>query len=73
MKTLHLTLVLAATSVLCCINAAAQPQLRSDNIDEVLKAMTLEEKASLLVGTGSDNLVPGISCENLPANILYHE
>lgn len=50
--------------------STAQPQLRKDNIDEVLKAMTLEEKAALVVGgsravniagvpTGTTNLVPG--------------
>ena len=41
------------------LTAAAQPrqrgpQLRADNIDEVMKAMRLEEKASLLVG-GANN------------------
>lgn len=40
--------------------ALAQPQLRPDNIDEVLKAMTLEEKATLLVGASTFNIVNGV-------------
>lgn len=35
----------------------AQPKLTADNIDEVLKAMTLEEKVQLLVGGGNDSFV----------------
>lgn len=47
--------------LLCCfaLGAAAQPQLRKDNIDEVLQAMTLQEKASLLVGGSPYSLVQG--------------
>ena len=52
-------LSLAAVSVV--LVAAAQPQLRKDNIDEVLKAMTLQEKATLLVGGARAAMVNGVT------------
>ena len=60
MKRLLTTCLLATTFAM---TTNAQPQLRADNIDKVIKAMTLEEKAKLLVGGAnnffSDNAVVG--------------
>ena len=53
--------ILAIFCALCAFTAAAQPQLRSDNVDEVLKAMTLQEKATLLVGSGWGSMVGGLT------------
>ena len=46
-------ILLSATAML------AQPQLTKDNIDEVMAAMTLEEKATLLVGSGWGSMTAG--------------
>ena len=68
--------LLTATAVICGAVAWAQPKLSADNIDEVLKAMTLEEKATLVVG-GRANSVPGaaggtqaITRLGIPATVL---
>ncbi|MGI6231443.1 MAG: glycoside hydrolase family 3 C-terminal domain-containing protein [Prevotella sp.] len=50
--------VISALALLPSLNFAQEaPKLRADNIDEVIKAMTLEEKAQLLVGGGNDGFV----------------
>ncbi|MCR5152736.1 MAG: glycoside hydrolase family 3 C-terminal domain-containing protein [Prevotella sp.] len=54
------TTALAIMTSMITINATAQsnaPQLRADNIDEVMAAMTIQEKAQLLVGGGNEGFV----------------
>lgn len=51
-----LILASAALTTLAVQTASAKvPRLRADNINEVVAAMTLEEKVNLIVGTGMDN------------------
>lgn len=54
-------LLLLAGAVICTTPLLAQPKLTKDNIDEVLKAMTLEEKATLCVGGSQAAIINGVT------------
>ena len=52
-------MIIGVSAAILSSTAMAQnaPQLRADNIDEIVAAMTLEEKAQLLVGGGNDGFI----------------
>ena len=56
-------LILLGITVMTALPSAmsAQPKLSADNIDEVIKAMTLEEKVTLCVGGGRAVTTGGVS------------
>ena len=51
---------IALLAAIAILPVAAQPKLTKDNIDEIVEAMTLQEKASLLVGSARMVMVNGI-------------
>ena len=53
-------ILLFAAALLTTATVFAQPKLTKDNIDEVLKAMTLEEKANLVVGGSRATVINGV-------------
>ena len=52
--------LVALAALAACTVAFAQPRLREDNIDEILKALTVEEKVQLLVGGAQPIMIGGI-------------
>ena len=54
-------ILLTLASLSLALAAVAQPQLTKDNIEDVIKAMTLQEKATLLVGGARAAMVNGVT------------
>ena len=54
-------ILLTVAALVVALGALAQPKLTKDNIEEIIKAMTLQEKATLLVGGARAAMVNGVT------------
>ena len=54
-------ILLTVAALVVALGALAQPRLSQDNIEEVIQAMTLQEKATLLVGGARAAMVNGVT------------
>ena len=53
--------LLTVAALVVALGAFAQPKLSKDNIEDVIKAMTLQEKATILVGGARAAMVNGVT------------
>ena len=54
-------ILLTIAALVVALGALAQPKLTKDNIEDVIKAMTVQEKATLLVGGARAAMVNGVT------------
>ncbi|MBR6858461.1 MAG: glycoside hydrolase family 3 protein, partial [Bacteroidales bacterium] len=54
-------ILLTVAALVVALGALAQPKLTKDNIEDVIKAMTVQEKATLLVGGARAAMVNGVT------------
>ncbi len=57
---MKIQLMLAAGGLMA-VSSCSEPKLQKNNVDEIVKAMSLEEKAALVVGIGMDSGEEGLS------------
>ena len=60
--------ILFLTAVFCTVSLMAQPRLNKNNIDEVVAAMTLEEKIELVVGFRWSKMASGTEKNPVPGS-----
>ena len=69
MKSFKLSVFILSTLFSTGMSAQNAPQLRADNIDEVINAMTTEEKAQMLGEAGDYAVEVGDNIEDITSSV----